>query len=105
MKSPARTRDEFFARQDAELIKQLRAKQAAEAVAAERKSHHMKCPKCGATLEERDQNGLKVDVCPECHGMWLDQGEIAIMSKVAAQNPGSKIVHDLMHLFHRSPRK
>ena len=102
---PSQNEDEFFARRDAELIKELRAKQEAEATAAERKSHHMKCPKCGATLEEREQNHVKVDVCPECHGMWLDQGEVELLSKVSSQNPGSRIVQDLIHLFHRGARK
>jgi uncharacterized protein len=102
---PSSNEDEFFARRDAELIKELREKADAERTAAERKSHQMKCPKCGAALEEREHHGVKIDVCPDCHGMWLDQGEIDILSKVTAQNPGSRMVQDLIQFFNRPTRK
>ncbi|MDD5070348.1 MAG: zf-TFIIB domain-containing protein [Candidatus Omnitrophica bacterium] len=37
------------------------------------------CPKCSGTtfLKKEDYpNGVTVDVCPECLGIWLDGGEI-----------------------------
>jgi len=43
---PSKNEEEYFARRDAELLRQQR-----DAVhrrdRAERRSHHMKCPKCG----------------------------------------------------------
>jgi Zn-finger nucleic acid-binding protein len=37
----------------------------------------MKCPRCtDATLVSRKINDLEVDLCPQCHGVWLDQGEL-----------------------------
>lgn len=38
----------------------------------------MNCPKCpsGALSEHRVAAGLHVDLCPSCHGVWLDRSEI-----------------------------
>ncbi|HEY3500972.1 MAG TPA: zf-TFIIB domain-containing protein [Polyangiaceae bacterium] len=40
----------------------------------------MKCPRCDTTvLDERERNGVVVDVCPQCRGVWLDRGELEKM--------------------------
>ncbi len=37
----------------------------------------MKCPICdGVRMREVDKNGIHIDVCPECKGVWLDRGEL-----------------------------
>jgi uncharacterized protein len=37
----------------------------------------MICPRCTASeLVERDHDGVVVDVCRECRGVWLDRGEL-----------------------------
>jgi uncharacterized protein len=37
----------------------------------------MKCPRCEtAVLEERERDGVTVDVCQQCRGLWLDRGEL-----------------------------
>ena len=36
----------------------------------------MKCPVDGATLVMADRNGVEIDYCPECRGVWLDRGEL-----------------------------
>ena len=69
--SPSRNEDEYFAKQDAELLKQMREKNDGERLSQERKAHFMKCPKCGADLKEETHEHVKVDICPECKGMWL----------------------------------
>lgn len=80
--TPSRNEDEYFARQDAELIKQMRAKLDAERAEQERKKALMKCPKCGGDLKEEDRGSVKVDVCQDCKGMWLDAGELDLLQKV-----------------------
>ena len=45
---PSRNEDEYFARLDADLMKERRARLDAERVKQERSAHHNKCPKCGA---------------------------------------------------------
>ena len=74
--------DEYFHKEDAELLKQLRAKNDAERKGAERKSHYMKCPKCGADLQTVTKDHVSVDVCPEDGGVWLDAGELDLLRKV-----------------------
>lgn len=37
----------------------------------------MNCPRCQTiVLTERERDGLLVDVCPTCRGVWLDRGEL-----------------------------
>lgn len=79
---PTRAEDEYFVKQDAELIKAQRERLDKERARAERRSHYMKCPKCGADLQEQDFHHMKIDKCPECHGLWLDQGEMEMLEHV-----------------------
>ena len=76
---PSRAEDEYFVKQNAELIKQLRARQDAERSQAESKKHVMVCPRCGSPLDEVKMQSVLVDVCPSCKGMWLDAGELEII--------------------------
>ena len=37
----------------------------------------MKCPSCpDATLVMSDRQGVEIDYCPTCRGIWLDRGEL-----------------------------
>ncbi len=36
----------------------------------------MDCPKCNAELRILDRQGVEVDFCPLCRGVWLDRGEL-----------------------------
>jgi uncharacterized protein len=37
----------------------------------------MHCPRCEAVvLDEIDRNGVTVDRCASCRGIWLDRGEL-----------------------------
>ena len=36
----------------------------------------MKCPNCNETLVMADRNGVEIDYCPNCRGVWLDKGEL-----------------------------
>ncbi len=76
---PSRNEDEYFAKLDAERIKELRAKLDAERVAAARAATLMKCPKDGSDLKEVAIGNVKVDTCPTCKGMWLDAGELELL--------------------------
>lgn len=92
----SRGEDEYFAKQDAELIQQMRAKLDKEREEAERKSHFMKCPKCGSDMKEEDRGQVKVDVCASCGGMFLDAVELELMQKMqsSAAKAGFKGVLD-----------
>jgi hypothetical protein len=101
--TPSRNEDEYFAKQDAELMKQMRATLDQERSAQERKAHYMKCPKCGADLKEETHGHAKVDVCPDCGGLWLDAGEIGMLQH--SQKAGGNMLTGLMDLFQRSGAK
>ena len=36
----------------------------------------MKCPKCNQPLVMSERQGVEIDYCPECRGVWLDRGEL-----------------------------
>lgn len=36
----------------------------------------MNCPKCNVTLLMTDKQGVEIDYCPQCRGVWLDRGEL-----------------------------
>ncbi len=37
----------------------------------------MKCPVCTTVnLVMTDRQGVEIDYCPECRGVWLDRGEL-----------------------------
>ena len=37
----------------------------------------MKCPNCpDTTLVMTDRQGVEIDYCPACRGIWLDRGEL-----------------------------
>lgn len=36
----------------------------------------MKCPNDSTTLSISDKQGVEIDYCPECRGVWLDRGEL-----------------------------
>ena len=37
----------------------------------------MNCPRCESNqLIERERDGVQIDVCTGCRGMWLDRGEL-----------------------------
>ena len=98
---PSHNEEEYFARRDAELIKELRSERDAAATAAERSSHLMKCPKCGVPLVPTERRGIKIEACPECHGMWVDQGEIDLINQAAKHHPTSHMMQDIISFFHR----
>ncbi len=36
----------------------------------------MKCPHCDVNLVMSERNGVEIDYCPDCRGLWLDRGEL-----------------------------
>lgn len=36
----------------------------------------MKCPNCDVALVLADRQGIEIDYCPQCRGVWLDRGEL-----------------------------
>ena len=38
-------------------------------------AHNMPCPVCNVPLAMSDRQGVEIDYCPQCRGVWLDRGE------------------------------
>lgn len=36
----------------------------------------MNCPACSTALQMTDRQGVEIDYCPKCRGVWLDRGEL-----------------------------
>jgi Zn-finger nucleic acid-binding protein len=68
--------EEYFHRKNQEAIEKLREKMkvAEEAKAAGTSS--MKCPRCDGDLKENKHDGVSIDTCEKCGGVWLDSGEL-----------------------------
>ena len=54
----------------------------------------MKCPVCPeTTLLMSERQGVEIDYCPNCRGVWLDRGELdklvelSSRQEIAAQRP------------------
>ncbi len=48
----------------------------------------MKCPTCpDATLVMTERQGIEIDYCPTCRGVWLDRGELDKLIERSASQP------------------
>src|SRR3954468_10368903 len=47
----------------------------------------MKCPTDNATLVMSERNGIEIDYCPQCRGVWLDRGEL---DKIIERTAGAR---------------
>jgi Zn-finger nucleic acid-binding protein len=36
----------------------------------------MTCPKCNGVMRTRRRNGVTIEQCAKCHGIFLDRGEL-----------------------------
>ncbi len=84
--------DEFIAKEEAEKTKRLKVQLEEQHSEEQRKQTkavcYMKCPKCGADLNEVTFRGIKIDRCLNCDGVWLDEGEL---DKLAGEEDTSRI--------------
>jgi len=46
----------------------------------------MQCPIDGTQLVMTDRQGVEIDYCPKCRGVWLDRGELDKIIDRAAQD-------------------
>lgn len=49
----------------------------------------MKCPVChDVRMREVEKDGVMIDICPDCKGVWLDRGELEkLMSGIREVRP------------------
>ena len=46
----------------------------------------MNCPHCNSPLQMSERQGVEIDYCPKCRGVWLDRGEL---DKILERSAGS----------------
>ena len=86
---PSQNEDEYFARENAELLRRQRERMDAARAEEERKSHYMKCPKDGHNLFTTVYHDVSIDRCERCGGVWLDPGEHVELAR-KTDHPGGQ---------------
>jgi hypothetical protein len=82
-----RSEEEWFRKNERELLEKARkdrekreaerfAKEQAEQRQRLKDLHFMKCPKCGHDMKEEEFDGVSIDRCSFCEGIYFDAGEI-----------------------------
>ena len=50
----------------------------------------MPCPVCQVSLVMSERQGVEIDYCPQCRGVWLDRGELdKIIERSAQEMPSA----------------
>ncbi len=53
------------------------------------------CPKCDRALIVLRLHDVEIDVCDQCHGLWLDEGELEELLQVSDGHADERFVADL----------
>src|SRR5258708_2245975 len=72
--------DSYFHQKDLELIAKKRAQLDAQRKSATVSS--MTCPRCGSPMAEVSVEHVKIDRCNACGGIFLDKGELDVLTHV-----------------------
>lgn len=54
----------------------------------------MKCPNCEETLVMTERQGVEIDYCPKCRGVWLDKGELDKIIEKSTSVQSSQQIRD-----------
>lgn len=68
----------------------------------------MKCPVCkDVSLVMSDKQGVEIDYCPNCRGVWLDRGELdkIIERSVSSSNSFSQSNYRPQNNSYREPQR
>jgi hypothetical protein len=87
VESDRRREDDWFLKNEQKMLegaREAREKREKERAAQEaegerkrlRELHFMKCPKCGHDMKTEKVEGIDVDRCSFCEGLYLDAGEL-----------------------------
>ncbi len=58
----------------------------------------MKCPHCtDSVLSMSDRQGIEIDYCPSCRGIWLDRGELDKIIEKSRNAEGSGPIKEASH--------
>jgi uncharacterized protein len=76
----------YFALQEHELIEQMKSEHQ-KVEAAQRETLRATCPKCAGQFIKYAVQGLVVERCDNCEGIWLNKGELDAILRQKARGP------------------
>jgi Zn-finger nucleic acid-binding protein len=50
----------------------------------------MGCPACQTPLAMAERQGIEIDYCPDCRGVWLDRGELDKIVERSVREPAAR---------------
>ena len=62
----------------------------------------MPCPVCQVSLVMSERQGVEIDYCPQCRGVWLDRGELDKILERSAQDAPSALQRSSLRFQSRS---
>jgi len=65
----------------------------------------MQCPVDGTTLVMSERQGVEIDYCPQCRGVWLDRGELDKIIERSAPSPAAHRSAQPQPDYERAPKK
>ena len=67
----------------------------------------MQCPVCHIDLQMMERQGIEIDYCPRCRGVWLDRGELDKIIQRSGEVPyrDHDYEHDDRGEYHKHGRK
>ena len=60
----------------------------------------MNCPTCNVVLQMTERQGVEIDYCPKCRGVWLDRGELDRIIERAVSERSSGDLEDRKNKSH-----
>src|SRR5689334_15201789 len=79
----------YFHKKDLHLLAMKRARLDSQRAAY---SPDMECPRCGASMAEVAVEQVKIDRCTNCGGIFLDEGELEILTHAKSGDLFNRLV-------------
>lgn len=65
----------------------------------------MDCPTCKVALVMSDRQGIEIDYCPQCRGIWLDRGELDKIIERSANEAPTNFAPPQQPTFNSQPQQ
>jgi len=103
LEKPSTPEEAYFQQEEIEKKRKLAYEQSQRLAAQQREElkalHHMKCPKCGLDLQALKRGEVEIDTCFNCHGIFLDAGELDALQKQMAHEKDGTWMGAVLNLF------
>lgn len=62
----------------------------------------MKCPRDTVEMNTSTYEGIEIDTCPICSGVWLDRGELEVIEEVHPEHPKIEAADPVAQAYERA---